>query len=153
MHHWSFQNLFIIQHISLIFTYIVLELPFKSHPPLLRDIQKQSFRSILKALEHWNTWMQSAWWWAWLPESYNPRAFSPILLGVHTCSIWLLSEVFQPHLCTMQGRLVLLLADGSWPLPCVVQMGTEYPQQWLKLEQFYWEHRRIMLRNSYRNDV
>lgn len=65
---------------------------------------------------------------------------SPILFQVHTSSIWLFSGIFQPHLCTLQGGLVLLLADGSWPFPWVVQMGTEYPQQWLKLEQFYRKH-------------
>lgn len=46
----------------------------KSHPPLLEIL-------ISKAAEHWDTWMQSVWWWAWLTESYTPRAFSPVLLG------------------------------------------------------------------------
>lgn len=151
MHHWSSKAF----HYPAYFTYFYLD-SFKSAFQItsssVRDLQKQSFRFLLKAVQHWHTWMQSAWWWAWLPESTLPGHL-PILFQVHTCSIWLFTGIFQPHLCTLQGGLVLLLADGSWPFPCAVQMGTEYPQQWLKLEQFYRKHWRIKLRNGYRNYI
>lgn len=148
MHHWSSKAF----HYPAYFTYFYLasfRSAFQITSSSIRNNQKQSFWFLLKAVQHWNTWMQSAWWWAWLPESNTPRALTSCISSSHR----LFHGTFQPHLCTLQGGLVLVLADGSWPFPCIVQMGTQYPQQWLKLEQFYRKHWRIKLRNSYRNDI
>lgn len=56
MHHWSFPRL----HYPAYFTYFYLDSfrnAFQITSSSIRDIQNQSFRFLLKTVEHWDTWM------------------------------------------------------------------------------------------------